>query len=263
MSPVAVVTGAAGCIGRATSARLADRGDTVVLLDVDEPALGRALDELRAGPRRLEPIVCDVTDPERVRACLSHVEAHVGPIELLVNNAGGNRTTLLEETTPDDWRRDVELNLNASFYTSSAVVPAMRARGRGCIVNVGSVNGLAVFGDPGYSAAKAGLVQLTRQLATEYGPVGIRTNVVCPGTVKTRAWAQMLERRPDLFQRLASLCSLGDLATPDDVAAAIAFLASPDARCIHGAVLVVDAGLTAGVPHVMRAFTNNPADHEP
>lgn len=263
MTEVAIITGAAGCIGRATSARLADRGDVVVLLDVDEPALGRALDELRSEHRRLEPMVCDVTDPERVRACMADVEARIGPIEILVNNAGGNRSTLLEETSVDDWRGDVELNLNASFYTCSAVVPAMRARGRGCIVNVGSVNGLAVFGDPGYSAAKAGLVQLTRQLATEYGPAGIRANVVCPGTVKTRAWAQLLERRPDLFQRLSALCSLGDIATPDDVAAAIAFLSSADARCIHGAVLVIDAGLTAGIPHVMRAFTNNPADSNP
>jgi NAD(P)-dependent dehydrogenase (short-subunit alcohol dehydrogenase family) len=125
-------------------------------------------------------------------------------------------------------------------------IAGMKQRRRGSIVIVGSVNGLSTFGNPAYSAVKAGLVSFTHSMAVEYGPYNIRANIVCPGTVRTPAWAKRIERNPEIFEGLKKWYPLGRVAEPQDVALAIAFLASDDAAFISGAVLPVDGGLMAG-----------------
>jgi NAD(P)-dependent dehydrogenase (short-subunit alcohol dehydrogenase family) len=122
----------------------------------------------------------------------------------------------------------------------------MKRRRSGAIVIVGSVNGLATFGNPAYSAAKAALISLTRSMAVEYGPFGIRANIVCPGTVRTPAWTRRIARKPDVLDNLQKWYPLGRVAEPVDVARVIAFLASDDAAFVSGAVLPVDGGLMAG-----------------
>ncbi|MEM7151420.1 MAG: SDR family oxidoreductase [Myxococcota bacterium] len=254
---ITLCTGAAGSIGRAICRRLLDEGDIIVAVDKNEDGLGRLRETLAVADERLHLLGVDVTDAEALARGLEPITRTTGPVQLLINNAGGNRTTLLEETSIHDWKADIELNLNAAFYVFQQVLPGMLAAGRGCVLNIGSVNGLSTYGDPAYSAAKAGLISFTRSIATEYGRRGIRANIICPGTVKTEAWDEMLRQKPELFERLSAMCSLGDIATPEDVAACVRFLASDEARLIHGSTLVIDGGLTAGVPTVMNEFTND------
>jgi NAD(P)-dependent dehydrogenase (short-subunit alcohol dehydrogenase family) len=135
-----------------------------------------------------------------------------------------------------------------------AVLPGMVERGRGVIVSVASVNGLMCFGNPAYSAAKAGLLNLTQSIAVEYGPKGVRANAVSPGSVRTenRSWTSRLERDPQLFEKLARWYPVGRVGKPEDIAAAIAFLAADEAAFVNGANLVVDGGLTAGMGPMAR-----------
>ena len=130
----------------------------------------------------------------------------------------------------------------------------MAERGRGAIVSVASVNGLMYFGNPAYSAAKAGLINLTKAIAVEYGPKGVRANTVSPGSVRTEhpSWAERQARDPQVFEKLARWYPVGRVGTPEDIAAAIAFLASDEAAFVNGADLVVDGGLTAGMMPMTR-----------
>jgi NAD(P)-dependent dehydrogenase (short-subunit alcohol dehydrogenase family) len=131
----------------------------------------------------------------------------------------------------------------------------MQAKGGGAIVNVGSVNGLSTFGDPAYSAAKAGMVSLTQSMAMEYGRYGIRVNIVCPGTVRTPIWQHRVDREPEILTKLGKWYPLGRVADPIDIAKAVGFLASDDAAAITGVVLPVDCGLTAGNIVMTRELT--------
>ena len=137
--------------------------------------------------------------------------------------------------------------LRSQFVSARAVLPGMIAAGHGAIVCVSTVNALMGIGDDAYSAAKAGVVNFAKNLAVRYGQHGIRANVVCPGTVQTPAWTRRLERTPDIFHRLSTWYPVGRVAQPEDIAAAICFLASDDAAFVSGAVLPVDGGLTAGM----------------
>jgi NAD(P)-dependent dehydrogenase (short-subunit alcohol dehydrogenase family) len=244
MSRVVLVTGACGGIGRALSKRFAEAGDTVLALDRDEAGVNALAAEL--GGARVEPLTADVSDAVAVRDAIARAVAARGPVDVAVANAGGASGTTLAHTDAAAWRRDVELNLNGTYYTIEAVRASMIERRRGVLVLIGSVNGLTALGHPAYSAAKAGLVSYTKALAMELGQYGIRANLVCPGTVKTPAWQARVASKPDIFEQLKKWYPLGDVATPDDIADAVQFLASPMARVITGVALPVDAGLMAG-----------------
>lgn len=251
---VAIVTGAAGDIGRAIARRLAQDHDAVLMADIDEEVLVRAAQEL-GDPARFLPCVTDVTDEASVTVMAAAAAAQ-GAVRTLVNNAGAARAVSLRDTTPAIWRQDNALNLEAAFLCFRAVEPHLAAA-RGSVVNIASVNGLAVFGHPAYSAAKAGLLHLTRLIAVEYGKLGIRANAVAPGTVRTRAWTARAERNPEVFTEAARWYPLGRLVDPDDVAQAVGFLASPLAGAITGVCLPVDCGLTAGQAELARTFSQS------
>ncbi|HTH61924.1 MAG TPA: SDR family oxidoreductase [Paraburkholderia sp.] len=244
MGRVVLVTGACGGIGGALCKRFADAGDTVLALDRDAAGVDALAAQL--GRARVEPLVADVSDAAAVHDAVARAVAARGPVDVAVANAGGALGTTLAHTDAAAWRRDVELNLNGTYYTVEAVRASMIERKRGVLVLIGSVNGLTMLGHPAYSAAKAGLVSYTKALAVELGQYGIRANIVCPGTVKTPAWQARVARQPDIFEQLKKWYPLGDVATPDDIADAVQFLASPMARVITGVALPVDAGLMAG-----------------
>ncbi len=225
------------------------------MIAVDRDAEGAAAIAAEVGGRAA---VCDVTDP----AALAALAASLGaPVSTLVNNAGAARAASLGSMTAADWVADRALNLDAAWYAFDAFRPALVAA-RGSVVNIASVNGLGVFGHPAYSAAKAGMIHLTRLIAVEYGHAGLRANAVAPGTVATRAWTARRAANPAVMDEAAAHYPLGRVATPEDVAAAVAFLAGPDAAAITGVCLPVDCGLTAGTPGLARTFSQSP-DYDP
>ncbi len=242
---VALVTGGAAGIGRATVRRFAAEGARVVLLDTNSTAAARTAGE--AGPGVLVHIG-DATSEADVNAAVGHAQAAFGALHVLVNNVGYTVASRFEDCEPAAWDRELARTLRSAFLCCRAALELLCAGG-GAIVNVGSVNGRMYFGNPAYSAAKAGLRSLTQSLAVEYGPRGVRTNMVSPGSVRTEAetWRRRAEREPEIFEKLARWYPVGRVGAPDDIAAAIAFLASDEAAFVNGADLVVDGGLTAGM----------------
>jgi meso-butanediol dehydrogenase/(S,S)-butanediol dehydrogenase/diacetyl reductase len=237
---VAIVTGGASGIGLATTRLLADEGATVAVLDLD-PEAARAVEPIAAA----FAITCDIADPASVRAAVAAVVERTRRIDVLVNNAACCTPFDFATVDLDTWRRDVAVTLDGTFLMTQAVLETMRSQGSGSIVNVASVNGIASFGNEAYSAAKAGVLSLTRSVAAEYARAGIRCNAVVPGTIRTPIWEQRLTANPDLLDTIGRHYPLGRIGSPDDVASAIAFLASAQASWITGTSLVVDGGLTA------------------
>jgi NAD(P)-dependent dehydrogenase (short-subunit alcohol dehydrogenase family) len=224
-----------------------------VMFDRDEAALEKASEALGSGTA-LVSAVADVTDLASIKMAIAEVEERFGPIDVLVNNAGAVVNPTLASTDETGWLADIDLNLNGAWRCVRAMQDAMMARREGIIVNISSANGSGIYGYPAYSAAKAGLEQLTRFLAVELGPYGIRANAIAPGTVKTQAWTARVVENPEIFERLKKWYPLGEVCVPDDVAGVAAFLVGPDARMITGAVIPVDGGLSVGSVTMAREF---------
>lgn len=255
-SSVAIVTGAAGDIGRAIARRLGEDHDVVLMPDLDGEAVERAAASL-SNPAKFVALACDITDVASVAAMAARA-AELGTVRTLVNNAGAARAVSLHDTTPEIWRMDSVLNLEAAFLCFRAVEDALK-QSQGSVINIASVNGTNVFGHPAYSAAKAGLLHLTKLIAVEYGKYGIRANAVSPGTVRTQAWEVRAAANPNIFEDARRWYPLLRIASPDDVANAVGFLASPLACAISGVCLPVDCGLTAGQAELARTFSQS--DH--
>lgn len=253
-SSIAVVTGAAGDIGRAIAKNLAETHARVILADIDEAAAKAAAQTLGA-PERFTAMGCDVTSVESL-AEMAQAIAGLGLVGTLVNNAGAARAVSLHDTTPEIWRKDNTLNLEAAFLSFRAFEDALKQT-RGSVVNIASVNGMSVFGHPAYSAAKAGLIHLTRLIAVEYGKFGIRANAVAPGTVRTQAWEERAAANPKVFEEAEHWYPLRRIVHPDDVANAVGFLSGPQAAAITGVCLPVDCGLTAGQAPLAHTFSQS------
>ncbi|MFC8202257.1 SDR family NAD(P)-dependent oxidoreductase [Streptomyces sp. NPDC057298] len=234
-----LVTGAARGIGAAAARRFVREGARVLVTDIDLAEAQRTAAAIGSA----EAFVCDVGSRESVEAAVACAVEAYGSLDVLVNNACAcHRDALLFEEEPDEvWGRDLDITLTGAFRCCRAALPHLVASGRGAIVNVGSVNGLMDFGNHAYSAAKAGLGSLTRTLAGDVAARGVRVNLVAPGTVRTSAW----EGREADLERVSGLYPLGRVGEPEDIAAAIAFLASRDASWITGTTLCVDGGLLA------------------
>ena len=238
-----LITGAARGIGAATARRLAEEGARVLVTDRDGPEAARTASKLRDLGLAAEASTCDVADRASVEAAVAHAVDAFGSLDVLVNSAAccTPDTPLFEDGPDEAWARDLDITLTGTYRCCRAALPHLAATGRGAIVNIGSVNGLQSFGNHAYSAAKAGLGSLTRTLAGHAAARGVRVNLVTPGTVRTSAW----EGRDAELDAVRELYPLGRVGEPEDIAAAVAFLASRDAAWITGTTLTVDGGLTA------------------
>jgi len=245
---VAFVTGGGAGIGRAVVQRLASEGAAVVILDWrGEEAEASAEIIAKAGGRALA-VAGDAAQESDIAAAIERGTAAYGAITVLVNNVARTLKATVAELTPEDWDREFEGTLKTAFLCTRAMLPLMVKAGGGAIVNIGSINGFTYIGNPAYSAAKAGLLNFTQAVAVEYGPRGVRANMVSPGTIRTgtRSWMKRQERDPQIFEKLARWYPVGRVGRPDDIAAAVAYLGSDEAGFVNGANLVVDGGLTAG-----------------
>ncbi|MET7643978.1 SDR family NAD(P)-dependent oxidoreductase [Streptomyces sp. NPDC005426] len=238
-----LVTGAGQGIGAATARRLAAEGAQVLVTDLDGERAEAVAAQIRESGGVAEARPCDVADRAAVDAAVAHAVSALGGLDVLVNNAYACTpdAALFEDEPDESWQRDLDITLSGAYRCARAALPHLAASGRGAIVSIGSVNGVQDFGNHAYSAAKAGLASLTRTLAGHAGPRGVRVNLVTPGTVRTDAWAG----RDAELARVSTLYPLGRVGEPEDIAAAVAFLASSDAAWVTGTTLCVDGGLTA------------------
>jgi len=251
---VVAITGAAGGIGQELCKYFGGQGAAIAAVDRSEAVTSFA-ERLRSEGARVESAVVDIGDGKAVGSAFAKIAARLGPVDILINNAGVSGNPSLERTTPEGFKDDVNANLNGAYNCAYAVLPGMKARRAGTIVNIGSVNGLAALGDAAYSAGKAGLISLTKALALEFGRYNIRANIVCPGTVRTPLWDERASRNPEVLTQLTRWYPLGRIVEPIEVTRAVAFLASDAASAITGVVLPVDCGLTAGNIVMARELT--------
>jgi NAD(P)-dependent dehydrogenase (short-subunit alcohol dehydrogenase family) len=241
---IAFVTGSGHGIGRATALRLAREGASVVVADIDNAAAESVAQEIGDAGGTALAVSCDIIDRTSVNASIAATVERFGGLDVLVNTAGGDwRRDEQEVTEEEHWDRIVDLNLTGAMRCVNAALPyLLESAHGGNVVSISSVNGIAAFGGFPYSAAKAGLQNLTKNLAAEYGPKGLRFNVVAPGTIRTRVW----DRQPDTIDYLTTIYPLRRVGEPEDIAAAVAFLASDDAAWVTGVTLPVDGGILTG-----------------
>jgi NAD(P)-dependent dehydrogenase (short-subunit alcohol dehydrogenase family) len=248
---VVAITGAAGGVGRSLCRYFIDEGAKVAAID-RKVTVESLLSDLKASPDTFASAVADVGASADVNRAFASLTDALGPVNILINNAGGSAHRTFARTDPAGWRQDINVNLDSAYYCTQAVIPGMVAKRAGVIINIGSVNGLSALGDPAYSAAKAAMISLTRSLAQEYGQYGVRANVVLPGTVRTPLWEKRAAKDPKVLETLRRWYPLGRIVEPIDIARAVGFLASDAASAITGVALPVDCGLTSG-NIVMRA----------
>lgn len=244
----ALVTGATGGIGSATAERLAADGATVVLAHLNDHEAADALAErfTRAAMTAL-PLPADLRDPASVHTLCQEAHERLGPIDILVSNAGAYPRRLWAHTTPDHWHEALATNLTSHYLLTHELTPAMTARGWGRIITIGSVLASAGRHDlSGYISAKAGLEGLTRALARELGPVGITANCMAPGSIRVPAEDTVVDNPEAMTARQLSRQCIQRRGHPDDVAAAVSFLASDNAGFITGQTLRVDGGWVLG-----------------
>ena len=250
-----IVTGAASGIGREIVHRFASEGAAVVVADVDAESGTAVVEALREAGHTARFVETDVTDPRDVAALAERTIEWRGGIDVLVNNAGGHfGADKLHAQTVEDYERNINVNLKGAFLCARAVLPSMAAADGGAIVHIASVAGVHGTWAPAYSAAKGGIIALSKVIAAQYGVHGIRSNAVCPGVVDTEGKAESMSRRGGdaLREEWLSQFPLGRLGRPEDVAAAVAFLASDDAAFVTGTELVVDGGMTSGLDHTLE-----------
>jgi 2-hydroxycyclohexanecarboxyl-CoA dehydrogenase len=247
MARVAFVTGAGRGIGRAVALRLARAGLAVGVTDLDEGSAAAVAGEIGAAGGRASAARADVTSLDAMRAAVAAVERALGPIDVLVNNAGWDKMELFLDNDPALWDRLIAVNLKGVLNTTRAVLEGMAARGGGRIVSIASDAGrVGSTGEAVYSGCKAGIVGFSKALAREVARKGVTVNVVCPGPTDTALLAEVgaTERGAKIVAGMQRAIPLGRLGQPDDVAGAVAYLVSDEAAFVTGQVLSVSGGLT-------------------
>jgi NAD(P)-dependent dehydrogenase (short-subunit alcohol dehydrogenase family) len=259
---VVVVTGGGSGIGRVMAQRFAAEGAKVAVVDWMGDSAEAVAGEIAAAGGRSVAVKADVSSRVDVESMVGRVASALGPVDVLVNNAAiadGDDVLQMDE---EIWERDVAVVLKSVYLCSKAVLPSMIERRTGVIVNIASVNGLSALGNEAYSAAKAGVINLTQGIAVRYGAHGIRCNAIAPGTIRTPVWTDRIARDPKVFERLVKWYPLGRVGEPDDVANAAMFLASDEASWITGTVLCVDGGLLAGNYRMTRELLAEAGNEE-
>ena len=231
----AIVTGGAAGIGLGIVQRLLDDGMNVLAADRNPDACDAARRLLEGRPAHV--MEADMADEEQVREVMDEALVHFGRIDLLCNNAGVRHIAPLADISLTDWQESFRVNVDAALLGARAVLPAMREQGSGVIVNIGSISGLAPYAEGGaYAASKAALAALTKVMAMEFGPLGVRVNCIAPGSIDRNGTGEMS----------SSHLPIGRAGTPHDVASLVSYLASDEASYLNGAVIVLDGGATAG-----------------
>ena len=243
-----VVTGGGGGIGSALCAAFAAQGAAVGVLDRAVPAAQAVVDAVTADGGRAVAVGCDITDRSSVDTAVERIVAELGPIDVLVNNAGWDLFVPFLQTSPEDWSKLIDINLVGALHMHHAVLPGMVERGYGRIVNVSSdAARVGSSGEAVYAACKAGLIALSKTLAREHSRHGVTFNVVCPGPTDTALLASVTDAaaNPDkLREAFRRAIPMGRLGQPDDLVAAVMFFAGEDAAFVTGQVVSVSGGLT-------------------
>ena len=239
---VTLVTGAGRGIGRAIALRLASEGARVAVTDLDESTAQATAAEIGEGAIGLR---MDVTDPVAVRAAVKETESALGPLDVLVSNAGWDKVEPFLKSTEETWEKILAINLKGYLNCAKAVLPGMVERGHGRIVSISSDAGrVGSTGEAVYSAAKGGVIAFSKTLAREMARYQINVNVVCPGPTNTPLFSEIAAGNPKLTEALTNATPFRRLTEPEEIAAAVAFLASDDAKFITGQTLSVSGGLT-------------------
>ena len=252
-----LISGGGSGIGHAICLRLAAEGANIILIDKNLKG-GQAVEqELKLQDTKVLFVQADITSEADVEKVHKEATLFFGTIDVLVNNAGAAFAENYAMTTLENWNQDIALNLTGHYMLTRLFLPDMEAQGKGAITNISSVNGAQSFGNPAYSAAKAGVISFTQTLAIEYGPKGIRANVVLPGTIETPVWQTRKDSRPEVFELVKGWYPVGRVGRPEDIAAAVAFLSADEASFVNGASLNVDGGLTAGNFRMIKDITGD------
>jgi NAD(P)-dependent dehydrogenase (short-subunit alcohol dehydrogenase family) len=243
-SKVALVTGAGRGIGAATARRFAREGAIVAVNDVGGSELERLTGELGATGARSLAIPGDVSRKAEVERIVAEATRALGRIDILVNNAGINRDAMAARMSEEQWDAVLAVNLKGTFLCAQAVLPGMRERGWGRVINTSSVGALGNVGQANYAASKAGVIGLTKTLALEYAKFGVTVNCVAPGAVMTPMLAGVPEA---IREKIVAQIPVGRIAQPDEIAGVHVFLASHEAAFITGQTLFVDGGMSVGI----------------
>jgi NAD(P)-dependent dehydrogenase (short-subunit alcohol dehydrogenase family) len=244
-APTALVTGTSTGIGRVIALALARAGYDLAVTELETAPLRSLLDEPDLRGRKVVPVALDLASPDSIAAAFDHAVAALSRVDLLVNNAGRALIKPATEVTRADWDALMSVNLTGTFFLTQHFGRHAIARGSGAVVTIASTHGMTgIAGRVAYGIAKAGLIQMTRMLAIEWAPHGVRANAIAPATVLTPSRAEILSD-PEARARMLARIPSGRFVTPEEVAAAVIYLASPQAASVTGQVLAIDGGLTA------------------
>ena len=239
-----LITGAGQGIGAAIARRFASAGDNLALIDVNQEHLRELVASLAGSKGGILPLCADVSSKEQVQAMVEQVLEEFGRVDVLVNNAGIIRDNLIGNISEQDWDQVIDVNLKGAFLCCQAVFPTLKKQGSGKIVNIVSRAWLGSIGQANYTASKGGLVSLTRSLALEFARFQINVNAVAPGAIDSPMTRGL---STEVRERLIRMQPTGKMGRVEDIAAAVAFLASADADFITGQVLHVDGGKSCGL----------------
>jgi 3-oxoacyl-[acyl-carrier protein] reductase len=256
----AVVTGGARGIGSAIARLFAHEGARVAIADIDRQAGAATAADICAAGGKAAFFAADVSSDEDVRRLMSDAAEQFGGLDVLVNNAacwGGDGRIL--ETGEQTWNGIIDGSLKSVFLCAKHALPRMIESGGGSMINISSINALRGIELTAYTTAKAGIIGLTRLLASHYGANNVRANVICPGSIETEGVRPEFERSPQLKRKLVGMTQIGRIGTPEDVAYCALYLASDESAFATGAVFVIDGGASAGIPSGYGSILENRA----